>query len=146
MPTMESDHWQRIEEVFHQALQFDEGERETFLAAACAGDQSLLDEVKSLISSHELTGEFLDTPQLTAGLQLMAARDAKSHEGEIIGPYVLQSRIGRGGMGDVYLALDERLCRNVALKLLPPSFVNHPDWVSRFENEARAASSISHPN
>jgi len=146
MPTMEADRWRRIEEVFHLALQYDEAAREAYLVRMCGEDRSLLDEVKSLISSHEHSGEFLDKPQLTAGLQLIAIRDAPSREGETIGYYSLKNRIGLGGMGEVYLALDQRLGRNVALKLLPASFNAHPDWVCRFQNEARAASSIAHPN
>jgi len=143
---MEANRWRRIEEVFHLALQYDDAEREAYLARMCDEDQSLVDEVRSLISSHEQSGEFLDKPQLTAGLQLLAVHDAASREGETIGHYSLKHRLGLGGMGEVYLALDQRLGRNVALKLLPASFNDHPDWVYRFQYEARAASSIAHPN
>jgi eukaryotic-like serine/threonine-protein kinase len=147
MPTIESERWRRIEAVFHLALQYDDDAREAYLAQMCGEDQSLLDEVRSLISSHEQSGEFLGNPQLSAGLQLLAMRDASpSREGETIGHYSLKTRIGLGGMGEVYLALDRRLGRNVALKLLPASFNDHPDWVCRFQHEARAASSIAHPN
>ncbi len=138
--------WRRIEEIFHLALQYDSAEREACLASMCGEDQSLIDEVRSLISSHERSGEFLDKPELTTGLQLLAVRDASSREGKTIGHYALKNRIGLGGMGEVYLALDQRLGRNVALKLLPAFFNDHPDWVRRFQNEARAASSIAHPN
>jgi serine/threonine-protein kinase len=146
MSTMEADRWQRIEEIFHLALQYNDAEREAYLAGMCGEDRVLLDEVRSLISSHDHSGEFLDKPKLTAGLQLLAVRTAQSREGQTIGHYALKNRIGLGGMGEVYLALDQRLRRNVALKLLPTSFNDHPDWVCRFQNEARAASSIAHPN
>ncbi|HYG81180.1 MAG TPA: serine/threonine-protein kinase, partial [Pyrinomonadaceae bacterium] len=146
MPAVEADQWRRIEEVFHLALRYDGAEREARLAEMCGEDQSLIDEVRSLISSHEHSGEFLDKPELTTGLQLLAVRDASSREGQTIGHYSLKSRIGLGGMGEVYLALDQRLGRNVALKLLPASFNDHPAWVRRFQNEARAASSVAHPN
>jgi serine/threonine-protein kinase len=147
MPTIEADRWRRIEAIFHLALQYDGETREAYLAQACGEDQSLLDEVRSLISSHEQSGEFLANPQLTAGLQLLALRNTSpSREGKTIGHYSLKKRIGLGGMGEVYLALDRRLGRNVALKLLPASFNDHPDWVCRFQYEARAASSIAHPN
>ena len=146
MSIMEADRWQRIEEIFHLALQYDDAEREAYLAEMCGEDQFLLVEVRSLISSHEHSGEFLDKPNLTTGLQLLAVRTAQSREGQTIGHYSLKNRIGLGGMGEVYLALDQRLRRNVALKLLPTSFNDHPDWVCRFQNEARAASSIAHPN
>lgn len=146
MPTIEADRWRRIEEIFHSALEYKSAEREDFLARACGEDQSLLDEVRSLISSHEHSGEFLDKSELTTGLQLLAIQKSPSREGQSIGHYLLKNRIGLGGMGEVYLALDQRLVRNVALKLLPASFNGHPDWVCRFQNEARAASSITHPN
>ncbi|HEY0006063.1 MAG TPA: protein kinase [Pyrinomonadaceae bacterium] len=147
MPTLEAEKWRRIEEIFHLALQYDGAEREAYLARICGADQFLLDEVRSLISSHEQSGEFLDTPQLTAGLQLLAAASsAPSREGKIIGRYALKRLIGRGGMGEVYLAFDQQLARNLALKLLPVSFNDHPNWVCRFQNEARTASSIAHPN
>jgi serine/threonine-protein kinase len=146
MPAVKAERWRRIEEVFHLALQYDGAEREAYLAGMCGEDPSLIDEVRSLISSHERSGEFLDKPELTTGLQLLAARDASSREGKTIGRYSLKNQIGLGGMGEVYLALDRRLGRNVALKLLPASFNDHPDWVRRFQNEARAASSIAHPN
>lgn len=146
MSTMEPHRWQRVEEIFHLALQYDDAEREAHLTRMCGEDRFLLDEVRSLISSHERSGEFLAKPQLTAGLQLLAVRTTQSREGQTIGHYSLRNRIGFGGMGEVYLALDQRLGRNVALKLLPSSFNDHPDWVRRFQNEARAASSIAHPN
>ena len=146
MPAVEADRWRQIEEVFHLALQYDGAERDAYLAGMCGEDQSLINEVRSLISSHEHSGEFLDKPELATGLQLLAARDSPSREGATIGHYSLKDRIGLGGMGEVYLALDRRLDRNVALKLLPASFNDHPDWVRRFQNEARAASSISHTN
>src|ERR1043165_4426433 len=102
MPTTEANQWRQIEEVFHLALQYDDAEREAYLARMCGEDQSLLDEVRSLISSHEYSGEFLDKPQLTAGLQLLATYGTPSREDEIIGRYTLKKRIGLGGMGEVY--------------------------------------------
>ena len=60
--------------------------------------------------------------------------------------YEILAPLGKGGMGEVYLALDSRLNRKVALKLLPPEFVREPDRVRRFEQEARAASALNHPN
>jgi eukaryotic-like serine/threonine-protein kinase len=143
---MEAQRWRQIDNFFHETLQREAGDREEYLLSLCCGDRGLFDEVMSLISSYENLGEFLERPPLNLGLDLLAARDLELRKGESIGPYIIQNRIGRGGMGDVYLARDQRLDRHVALKLLPRSFEDHPDWVSRFQQEARAASSIAHPN
>src|SRR5687768_14177973 len=66
--------------------------------------------------------------------------------GQTVGAYEILSFISRGGMGEVYLAQDKRLNRKVALKLLPASFTGNSDRLRRFEQEARAASSLNHPN
>src|SRR2546428_2107293 len=66
--------------------------------------------------------------------------------GTKLGPYEIQSPIGVGGMGEVYRARDPRLGRDVAIKILPPSFSNDPDRLRRFEQEARAAGVLNHPN
>ncbi|HET8674624.1 MAG TPA: protein kinase [Blastocatellia bacterium] len=66
--------------------------------------------------------------------------------GTVINHYRVLSSLGAGGMGEVYLAEDTRLGRKVALKLLPASFVKNADRLRRFEQEARAASALNHPN
>ena len=66
--------------------------------------------------------------------------------GEKIGQYKILSHLGAGGMGEVYLAQDERLRRKVALKLLFADVTRNEDWVLRFEQEAYAASALNHPN
>jgi eukaryotic-like serine/threonine-protein kinase len=63
-----------------------------------------------------------------------------------LGPYEINASIGAGGMGEVYRAKDTRLGRNVAVKVLPPGFSGDPDRLRRFEQEARAAGALSHPN
>jgi serine/threonine protein kinase/Tol biopolymer transport system component len=138
------DHWQKIEDLFHAALGRDSTDRSEFLTNI--EDQFLRQEVASLISAFELSGEFLEENQLNAGLDLYSADDSRSLVGQVIGHYSLEGRLGRGGMGDVYLARDDRLGRKVALKVLPLFLSNDADWVARFHQEARAASAISHPN
>src|SRR5258708_20289665 len=66
--------------------------------------------------------------------------------GTKLGPYEIQSPLGAGGMGKVYRALDTRLDRTVAIKILPESFANDADRLQRFEHEARVLSTLNHPN
>jgi len=66
--------------------------------------------------------------------------------GTKLGPYEIQSLLGAGGMGEVYRARDARLDRTVAIKVLPASFSADRDRMQRFEQEARAAAALNHPN
>src|SRR5205085_12237458 len=124
----------------------DSAEREEFLAAVCAGDDALRHEVVSLLSSAECTDSFMEEPMVSLGMALVAS-EHEQLAGETIGRYKLLELLGRGGMGAVYLAQDARLNRRVALKLLPPDITDERSTpLRRFEQEARAASAISHPN
>src|SRR4030088_3333458 len=66
--------------------------------------------------------------------------------GQVVGHYRVLERIGAGGMGEVFRARDERLARDVALKLIQPTSTGNQDHLRRFEQEARAAAALSHPN
>jgi serine/threonine protein kinase/Tol biopolymer transport system component len=142
---MDSEHWKQVETIYHSALEVEADEREDFVAVACAGDEALRREVLSLLSSAERTDSFLEEPLMSVGLMLMTA-EHDSFEGQAVGRYQLLELLGRGGMGEVYLAHDPRLNRRVALKLLPTGIADERKRVRRFEQEARAASAISHPN
>lgn len=142
---MNTEQWKQVEALYNAALEIDAGERESFLTVACAGDEELRREVLSLVSSAERTDSFLEAPLTTVGLMLMNAED-ESLSGQAVGPYQLLELLGRGGMGEVYLAHDPRLNRRVALKLLPAAIVDDGERVRRFEQEAHATSAISHPN
>jgi len=142
---MDSEQWKQVEALYNAALEIDAGEREGFLAAACAGDEELRREVLSLLSSSDRTDSFMEAPLVSVGLMLMSA-EHESLKGQVVGPYQLIELLGRGGMGEVYLAHDPRLNRRVALKLLPAAIVDDKERARRFEQEARASSAISHPN
>src|SRR5437764_5160899 len=143
---MQPERWRQIDQLFHLALDKQRDERELFLAGFCAGDQILQKEVEELILSHEQAEEFLESPASDLAAELLAKGQSGLKLGEKIGPYEIQSVLGIGGMGEVYLATDTRLARRVALKLLPPRFTLDPERVRRFEQEARAASTLNHPN
>jgi serine/threonine-protein kinase len=141
---MTPEHWQQIKTLLQAALEREPHERAAFFKEACADDPSLQSEVESLIASHEQAGGFIESPayEVMAG----SLADDKSMVGEVLGPYQIIGLLGTGGMGEVYLAEDTRLGRNVALKVLPLQFTRDDERVRRFQQEARAASALNHPN
>ncbi|MDT5156869.1 MAG: hypothetical protein QOH51_1226 [Acidobacteriota bacterium] len=144
---MNAERWQRIKEVFHAALERAPVERRAFLDVACEGDAAARVEVESLIAAHEKDGEFLDSTAVAAmASRVVAEGQAEMEAGRSVGAYLIVGTLGAGGMGKVYLAQDTRLGRRVALKLLPASFTKDEERVRRFEQEARAASALNHPN
>ena len=143
---MTPERWQQVKEIFNSAITYRPEERSSFISQACSGDDDLRSEVESLIASHEQSGSFIDKPAFEAAASLLAGEPAELHPGQTIGSYEVVSFLSRGGMGEVYLAEDKRLGRKVALKLLPASFTTDLDRLRRFEQEARAASALNHPN
>ncbi|MBX3280419.1 MAG: protein kinase [Acidobacteria bacterium] len=143
---MKPERWQKIDLLLGAALEREPAERAVFLAEACAGDETLQQEVESLLRSEQAAGSFMETPVAALAADALAAEQARARVGERLGHYQILSRLGAGGMGEVYLARDGRLGRNVALKLLPVQFYSDPDRVRRFEREGRAASALNHPN
>ena len=143
---MTPERWQQVKEIFNSALSYRPEERGLFLSQACSGDDNLRKEVESLIASHEQSGGFIDEPAFIAAASWLSDEKLELRAGETIGSYQIISFISRGGMGEVYLAEDKRLGRKVALKLLPASFTKNDDRLRRFEQEARAASALNHPN
>src|SRR5947209_2032781 len=143
---MHPGRWQQIDQLFHSALGQEPNRRAAFLVRECAGDESLRSEVEALISSHEQAESFIETPASDLAAELLAKGQTGLTAGQAVGPYRVVSVLGVGGMGEVYLAQDTRLGRQVALKLLPPQFTMNADRVRRFEQEARAVSTLNHPN
>jgi hypothetical protein len=143
---MTAERWQQVQKLFLVAVEQPHSERVAFLEQACAGDTSLCQEVQSLIEMHESSDHVLDKSVGVVAAKLLAKEKDETLAGQSIGHYKIEHEIGRGGMGEVYLARDTRLNRQVAIKLLPASFINDPERVRRFQQEARAASALNHPN
>ena len=143
---MTPERWQRAKQIFQSALERAPRERSGYLASACGDDRDLRAEVESLIAAHEKSGEFIDSPAYAAAAEMVIKDTAELKAGQTVSAYEIISFISRGGMGDVYLAQDRRLNRKVALKLLPASFTRDHERLRRFEQEARAASALNHPN
>jgi serine/threonine protein kinase len=158
------DRWQQLEAIFQAAIERPPDLRRTFIDEASAGDESLRSEAERLVISFEEASDFIETPALLnrIGSSEQADRITNFHSGATGGlpgdweaglavgrkihQYELLSLLGAGGMGEVYLARDGQLDRQVALKLLPPHFTTEAAHVRRFGREARAASSLNHPN
>ena len=143
---MTPERWQKVNNLFHSALKCDPTDRAAFLEQACSGDSALRIEIESLITSHDNSDGFVEAYPFEAAMGLLGEDQADLTAGQRIGQYKILSLLGRGGMGEVYLAYDRKLGRKVALKLLPASFTQDNDRVRRFEQEARAASALNHPN
>ncbi len=142
MRSLDKYRWQRIQALFAQLADLAPGAREAQLRAACAGDDALYREVASLLDADAASAGFLQGLDLAGhgGLAPLA------QPGRELGPYRILGTLGSGGMGVVFKALDQRLDRPVALKMLPLA-LNHDRWArDRFIAEAKAASSLDHPN
>ncbi|MCI0390274.1 MAG: protein kinase [Acidobacteria bacterium] len=145
---MTAERWRQVEDLFHEALDRAPNARGAFLDLACADDQALHEQVEGLLASYDDAGDFIEKPVMDDSLssEAKASRPSESIIGHKIGNYEILSLLGAGGMGEVYLARDVRLDRQIALKILPAQFTQDPAQVERFEREARAASALNHPN
>ena len=143
---MTPERWQQVEEVLQAALDSAAPQRAELLAHICAGDAELQRETTSLLEAHDAAGQFLEQSALERDAAVLIRDGDNRHAGTRIGHYEIIERLGSGGMGEVYLARDERLARLVALKILPTYFVSDTERLRRFQNEARAASALNHAN
>ncbi len=135
---MTPERWQQVKVVLYDALELPPQRRSQFLDEACSSDDSLRKEVESLLllGDNEALTSFLESAQHRVMLP----------PGTRLRDYEVQSLLGVGGMGEVYRAHDPRLGRDVAIKVLPRADASDPDRLRRFEQEARAAAALNHPN
>src|SRR4029077_430896 len=113
---------------------------------ACDGDQVIRVEVESLLAADSTNDDFLSAPAYEMAAEMLADQQPEFLAGQTVGPYAIVSLLGCGGMGEVYLAHDARLDRQIALKVISPNFAKDEARVRRFDQEARAASALNHPN
>src|SRR6187399_1280798 len=143
---MKPERWEQINDLFQSAVERAPEDRAAFLEEACRGDEALWREVKSLIACYEPAQGFIESSAFEVAPELLADARPGAMVGESIGHYRVECLIGVGGMGEVYLARDERLGREVALKFLPEQLIADKIQLSRFKTEARSASALNHPN
>lgn len=137
--------WQRVTELFEQALELPPDARAQFLKSACGDDVDLLREVESLLAEHEAEAGFLESPAVAAVADQLADDLRHLPAGKQLGHYRIEALLGRGGMGEVYLARD-KLGRKVALKLLTQRFPGDKSGTARFQQEARTLLALNHPH
>ncbi|MFZ0978777.1 MAG: protein kinase [Candidatus Acidiferrales bacterium] len=135
---MTPERWQEVKKVLAGALGRTPEQRRDYLDQTCT-DPALRHEVESLLAAHDQgNSSFLEEPA--------AATNESLQDGTQLGQYTILSRIGAGGMGEVYRAHDTQLKRDVAIKILPQSFAKDPERLARFQREARLLASLNHPN
>jgi eukaryotic-like serine/threonine-protein kinase len=142
--------WPQIKEIFHAALACAPDRRAAFLRDACGDDVALRDDVASLLEAHVDAGSFAERAPIDA----LVSRDGSMANGEgpaiaagiELGPYRILGALDAGGMGEVYRALDTRLHRDVAVKVLPTALSADPERVARLEREARLLAALNHPH
>jgi len=149
---METDRWRRIEELYHSALARTKEDRRQFLADACKDDASLRKEVESLLGADSGAADFMEAPAVEVAAKLLTPQEIAEHgpkplePGTFISHYRIISKIGAGGMGEVYRAHDPRLQRDVAIKILAGTSSSDAERLRRFELEARSTAALNHPN
>src|SRR2546423_12430501 len=111
--SMTPERWQQIKALLESALERDPRERAAFLHEACAGDIALRSEGEALLDSYDRAGAFIESPAYEVLAGSFTANDLIP--GQSLGPYQIISRLGAGGMGDIYLSADTRLGRKFAL-------------------------------
>jgi serine/threonine protein kinase/Tol biopolymer transport system component len=144
-----SRQWPRVKEIFDGALARPVDRRAAFVRDECGEDAALAEEVLSLLAAHSAAGSFAEQP----AIKMMAARGASTTAGRTpamatgfeLGTYRILGPLDAGGMGEVYRALDMRLHREVAIKVLPAALSDDPDRVARLEREARLLAALNHP-
>ncbi len=143
---MTPERYQQIGQLFNEALELVPEQRSAWLHKTCGADDELRVEVEKLLTSQDESGEFLSRPAMHIAAELLAQNQTPTALGQQIRRYQILSLIGAGGMGQVYLARDQRLGRLIALKLLPSHLTQDTELVRRFKKEAQAIVSLNHPN
>ena len=133
--------WHEVKDILAEALELPAGRRAELLDRRCGGNPALRREVEALLAASDADGLLDLAPRLPLSAPLPAIA-----EGEVLGPYTVEAKLGAGGMGEVYRAFDARLDRRVAIKVLPARLSDNPSALARFERETKALAALSHPN
>jgi serine/threonine protein kinase len=153
--------WEKIDQLFHQALDCPHEERAEFIARAAQHDPALRQELQSLLQDHDENNSFLETPVMRVSLspqfgrwqeqivETLAPQAGSTNQmiGRLLdGKYQLKELCGRGGMGAVYRALHVGTGRQVAVKVIAPELAGKREFIERFRREAQTIGRLRHPN
>jgi eukaryotic-like serine/threonine-protein kinase len=144
---MTPERWDKINRIYHSAVEIDTGKRAVFLNEACDGDNALLQELKSLLASHERANTFIEQPVFATGMEWIEEEDSAYAVGRRIGSYEITRLIDTGGMGSVYLALraDDQYRKQVAIKVIKRGM--DTDFIlRRFRHERQILANLNHSN
>jgi serine/threonine protein kinase len=156
---METARWKKLEAIYHSALAIEPNEREEFLQNICGDDEEMLCEVKALLDADSPTSDFLKDDNFEFGARILAEKeenmsktltdystDKEPHASNLLGGrYQLLDKFDKGGIGEVYLANDNRLQNKVVIKFLQNE--ERSNWiVEKFKDEPVVQSRVSHPN
>jgi non-specific serine/threonine protein kinase len=140
------ERWATVKRLHQAALEREASQRTAFLDEACGRDSALRREVQSLLAYESQAESFMEAPAVDVTARHMSDEPSMPLVGQTLSHYHVESLLGAGGMGEVYLARDPRLERHVALKILPRDLTFDADRLQRFIREAKAASALNHPN
>lgn len=151
--TMDLDIRVTLDDIFQTVCDLPPDKRSAYLNEACAGDESMRREVEELIRYYETNKTFLEKPaiqdvaqELVESGSVLPPPCAQPMIGKQIGNYRILAMIGKGGMGEVYLAHDNDFDVDVAIKFLPEAYANDPEWQARFNREGRLNAELAHQN
>ncbi|MGB7207454.1 MAG: protein kinase [Pyrinomonadaceae bacterium] len=143
---MAAENWQQVRDIFDVALRQKPEERTSFVNEVCGGDKTLLTEVESLLTSLDSAESFMETPAIAKVAEQVLTEQRQFSNGQYLNHYKIVRPIGTGGMGEVYLATDTKLNRQVALKVLHPNLFSDNQANRRLVREAQAAAILDHPH
>ncbi|HZH90130.1 MAG TPA: serine/threonine-protein kinase [Pyrinomonadaceae bacterium] len=142
---METDRAERIAELVESALEREPSEWGAFLSEASGGDASLRAEVESLLSHQERARDFIEAPAFQMAAELFDDGDGRLQAGQMLDGHEIDKLLGEGGMGEVYLARDVKLGREVAVKLVKRG-LGTADVLRRFRHEEQILAGLNHPH
>ena len=140
-----AERWQQIERIYHLALEQPPYARAAFLDRQCDADTTLRVELEQLLNRTPAADRFLEESAAAVAARQIASEEPAALPRQV-GRYRIAGSLGQGGMGVVYEAIDDRLQRTIALKVIREDAVGSPIARERFWREARVAARVSHPH
>ncbi|MGH9800985.1 MAG: serine/threonine protein kinase, partial [Blastocatellia bacterium] len=142
------------EEIFQAACDLPPDRRSAFLDETCTGDAELRRRIENLLRHHDEDSGFMEVPAVEDAFKEIVSNEGRERAskptqpmiGRQIGNYRVLALLGKGGMGEVYLARDLELDVDVVIKLLREEFKDDPEWMARFNREGRLNAELNHPN